>query len=363
MLAQTASSAFDLQYVKTIGFFNNAGAGPGFRNPYDLTVCRDGRIFVLNRRDIKVDICNLDEEYFGEFGSGPGTKDGQFMLPVSIAVDGNDRIHVTDEYTHQVSIFSLDGAFLGRWGEYGDGEGQLDGPAGIALDSQDNAYVVDQHNHRVQMFTARGEYLLGWGEYGQGDGQFDLPWGVSVDSDGDVWIADWRNDRVQKFTPDGRHVASFGESGEGDGQFRRPSDVAVDGDGYVYVADWGNERVQVLNRDGRFQMKLRGQATLSKWSDEFFASNPDEKEPRDQSRMVPPLPAHINGPCVVSSIIEPYFWGPVSVSLDKEGRLYVTESNRHRFQVYERAGRPAAIVGEPSGEWQDGRTARRPALG
>ena len=160
---------------------------------------------------------------------------------------------------------------------------------------------------------------------------------MAVGPDDSVYVADWRNDRVQKFASDGSFLSAFGESGDGDGQFHRPSDVAVDAEGYIYVADWGNERVQVLDPDGGFLLVERGRATLSKWAEEFFASNPDEKETRDQSNLTPDLPEHLRAtPYLVSSQTEPYFWGPISVSLDKEGRLYVTETNRHRFQVFQR---------------------------
>ena len=37
-----------------------------------------------------------------------------------------------------------------------------------------------------------------------------------------------------------------------------------------------------------------------------------------------------------SSHIEKLFWAPVSIKLDDSGRLYVTESNRHRIQIYRR---------------------------
>ena len=100
------------------------------------------------------------------------------------------------------------------------------------------------------------------------------------------------------------------------------------------MADWGNERVQVLAPDGSFQLNLRGQATLSKWAEEFLAANDDEKSARDRSDLTPPLPEHLNSAYHVSSQTEPYFWGPVSVSLDGNGRLYVTLTNRHRFQIY-----------------------------
>ncbi|HAT22636.1 MAG TPA: hypothetical protein DCS57_07460, partial [Dehalococcoidia bacterium] len=39
-----------------------------------------------------------------------------------------------------------------------------------------------------------------------------------------------------------------------------------------------------------------------------------------------------------SAHIEKLFWGPTSVKLDNDGKVYVTESNRHRVQIYERTG-------------------------
>jgi DNA-binding beta-propeller fold protein YncE len=337
-----ATPAITLKYVKTIGIVNNGYNGRGFANPYDVAVSRDGRIFVLNRCDparaaaIRVGICTLDEEYLGEFGKGSGSGDGQFAWPVAMAFDSQERLYITDEYHHRISIFDTSGTFLGKWGVFGSGAGELNGPAGIAIDADDHVYIVDQNNHRVQKFTTDGTYILQWGAAGTQDGQFNLPWGIAVDAQGDVYVADWRNDRIQKFTPGGQFVASFGESGQGEGQFHRPSSVAVDAEGYIYVADWGNERVQVLGPDGSFQLLLRGQATLSKWAEEYFAANPEEWQTRVSSNLMPPLPSHLNTPYHISSQIEPYFWGPVSVTLDRENRLYVPETNRHRVQIYQK---------------------------
>ena len=340
MSTQTASRALALEYLKTIGIVNNGDNGRGFANPYDLAISKDGRIFVLNRCDpliadaVRVGVCTIDEQHLYEFGNGYGSGDGQFTWPVAMAFDSQERLYITDEHNHRVAVYDSPGSYLTQWGVFGGDDGELNGPAGIDIDAKDNVYIVDQHNNRVQKFTTDGEYLTQWGEEGSGDGQFSLPWGVTVSSDGDVYVADWRNDRIQKFTPDGRFLASFGGSGQGDGQFHRPSSVAVDPEGYIYVADWGNERVQVLGPDGSFQLKLRGQATLSKWAEEFFASNPDEKRERERSNLTPNLPPHLNTAYDISSQTEPYFWGPVSVKLDGEGRLYVSETNRHRFQIY-----------------------------
>ena len=186
------------------------------------------------------------------------------------------------------------------------------------------------------MFNTEGQYLSQWGGEGSGDGQFNLPWGIALDSQSNVYVADWRNDRIQKFDAEGRFLTSFGESGDGDGQFSRPSGVAVDPEGYIHVADSGNERVQILGPDGSFQLKLRGQATLSKWAQEFLAANPDEMQERDKSNLVPDLPPHLDTPYLISAQTEQYFWGPISVDLDSEGRLYITEANRHRIQIYQK---------------------------
>ena len=253
----TQTKTFALEYVKTIGIINNQPTGRGFANPYDVAFALDGRIFVMNRADqgrsksVRVGVCTLDEQYLNEFGEGFGPGDNQFGLPVAIAFDSEERLHISDEYYHRVKLFDTSGDFLGHWGEHGSGDGQLDGPSGLAIDPDDNVYIVDQHNNRVQKFTRDGDYLLKWGEEGAGDGQFNLPWGVALDSQGDVYVADWRNDRVQKFSAGGGFLTSFGGPGQGDGQFHRPSGVAVDPEGNIYVADWGNQRVQVLGPDRR----------------------------------------------------------------------------------------------------------------
>lgn len=331
-----------LEYVKTIGIVNNAYNGRGFANPYDTAITKSGSIFVLNRCDparaaaVRVGVCTLEEAYLGEFSKGYGSGDGQLVWPVAMDFDSRENLYITDEHNHRVTVYDPSWEYLATWGVNGAGEGEFNGPAGIAVDSEDNVYVVDQHNNRVQKFNSEGQYILQWGKAGTSDGQFDLPWGIAVDSHASVYVADWRNDRIQKFSPEGKFLATFGESGEGEGQFHRPSGVAVDAEGYIYVADWGNERVQVLGPAGDFQLKLRGQATLSKWAEEYFATNPEEKRERDRSNLTPSLPPHLNSPYHVSSQTEPYFWGPVSVTVDDEGRLYVAETNRHRIQVYQK---------------------------
>ena len=83
--------------------------------------------------------------------------------------------------------------------------------------------------------------------------------------------------------------------------------------------------------------KLRGSATLSKWAEDFFGTNVEEAEARASADLEPDVSQFGGDPHEESAHVEKLFWAPVSVKLDGDGRLYVTESNRHRVQVYERA--------------------------
>ena len=327
-----------LRYSHTIGL--STMQGRGFYYPADTAIGADGRMYTVSRslegdpRGVRVTLYNLDGEYFSAFAAF-GDGDGQFIYPTAIDLDSAGNIYVSDENTHRITVFDPSGTFLYKWGTHGAGPGELNGPSGMAFDGEDNLYVVDHQNGRVQIFTADGRFLSAFGSEGDGEGKLDLPWGVTVGANGEVYVADWRNDRIQRFTADGEFLSTYGSSGRGDGQFFRPSGVAVDRDGYIYVADWGNERIQVLDPEGGFVVKLRGEATDSTWAEDFLRINIEEAEARRRADLEPDL--EFDDPYEESSQIEKYFWAPVSVKLDDDGRIYVTESNRHRVQVYVRA--------------------------
>ena len=338
-MTTTAVQTLKLEYVKTIGIVNNAPVGRGFANPIDLAIHDDGRLFVMNRGApvfTRIGVTNMNEDYLYEFSSH-GDGEGQLRLAAGIALSNDGSVvYITDEYHHRISVFDADsGDFVRAWGTHGSADGEFDGPTGIRVDADENLYITDENNHRVQKITAEGRHLLTFGGAGSGEGELNMPWGICIAPDGSIFVADWRNDRIQQFSAEGEFIAKFGESGDDDGQFIRPSDVAVDADGNIYVTDWGNERVQILAADGSHVRTLRGEATLSKWALDFLAANPDEVETRKISNLTPELPPHLDTPHLISSQTEPYFWGPSSVNFDSEGRLFVTESSRHRIQVYQ----------------------------
>lgn len=325
-----------IQYSMTVGL--SAMEGRGFYYPSDTAIGKDGRFYVVNRsletvdRGVRVTMCDIDSEYYGTFGSY-GEEDGRFVWASGAATDSQGHVYVTDEYLHRISVFDFEGKFLRKWGTGGSGLGELDGPSGIAIDGDDNVYVSDTHNNRIQKFASDGEHLLTFGA-----GNLDLPWGLTVGPSGDIYVADWGNDRIHRFSPVGESVGTIGTSGREDGQLQRPASVAVDDKGYVYVADWGNERVQVLDPSGGFVDKSRGEATLSKWAENFLKINGEEADARSRANLEPDIDFDPDDPHEESSHIEKLFWSPMSIKLDSSGKLYITESNRHRIQIFQTAG-------------------------
>ena len=271
-----------MQYLKTIGFNSNQPIGRGFNYPYDIAFSDDNRIFVLNRMGghnssgIRIQICTYDESWLGEFATGPGKGDSQFVIPVCMSFNSKDMLYVTDESLNDVKVFDNQGNYVTKWTMNPTGPQKFAGPSGITHGPDDSVYLVEQYAHKISKFTEDGQLLFSWGSEGAGNGEFNLPWGISTDVEGHVYVADWGNDRIQKFTDDGEFMATYGESGYREGQFNKPSSVAVDSKGFIHVADWGNERVQVLNPRGEFHQLLEGEATLSKWAEEWLEVNLDE---------------------------------------------------------------------------------------
>ena len=315
------------RFSHTIG--RQGQQGVGFSHLNDLTVGREGAIYVVNRSNIeradtrmgiRVIVTNVNEDLLGEFGEF-GEGDGQFVWPTCIALDSQENVYITDEWLHRVSVFDKKGEFLGKWGVMGSGKGELNRPSGLAFDKEDNLYLVDSGNHRVQAFGRDGNFLFQFGSYGSGEGQFDTPWGITIDGKRDIYVADWRNDRVQKLAPDGKSLGCFGSPGELVGQFSRPSDVAVDKDGDIYVVDWLNHRVQVFTPEFRYITAFKGDATLSRLGQQMVLANPGHMRMYGLIRDMSP---------------HQHFWFPVAVAVDGEGKVIIADGSRSRLQVYKK---------------------------
>src|SRR5262245_27211680 len=271
--------------------------------PIGLAIDARDRVHVTEFRNNRVQRFSPDGKPLGAFPVEP--------MPGGVAVDRDGNVYVAPLMSHEVCVYSPAGRLLRQWGKKGKGDGEFDQPGGIAIAPDGTVYVADQVNRRVQRFTAGGKFLLRWGEYGTKAGQFDGkenlpnrtggPNFVAVDRRGDVYTTEAALGRVQKFSPEGKPLLAFGNNGTGPGGFGgRPKNlpgpiaVCVDPEGRIWVSATNN-RVQLFSPRGEF---LGGAL-------EFQPGTAPGR-----------------------------FSTPHGLALDSKGRLYVADTRNNRIQKF-----------------------------
>lgn len=122
--------------------------GVGFNFPLDV-VARDGELWVVDGMNAAVQA----------IADGPPRQlvRATFVRPKGLAVDHLGRLHVVDGGMQHVQVYDpATGAWLGRYGQPGDGPGELALPSGICIDG-DRVYVADSLNQRIQVFALLGD--------------------------------------------------------------------------------------------------------------------------------------------------------------------------------------------------------------
>lgn len=138
---------YDLSGRYLIDRWGGKGAAKGkFDLPTGLAVTAKDRIYVADLNNKRVQM--LDSR--GKVHMSLGGK--MFSLPAAIAVDERDRLYVVDAFSHELAVFSADGAGLARFSRLGQKEGELYYPAGIAYGGRGLVAVADKFNDRVQLF-------------------------------------------------------------------------------------------------------------------------------------------------------------------------------------------------------------------
>lgn len=152
----------------------------------------------------------------GKRGNGPG----EFNLPRDVAVGKDGRLYVVDGGNFRIQVFNADGSYRSSFGAIGRQPGNFARPKEIATDREGNVYVVDAAFGNFQIFSPDGELLMYVGQRSEapGPGRYILPSGISVDSDGRVYFTDQWFRKIDVFRPydlpaDGGFVAKAAPKG------------------------------------------------------------------------------------------------------------------------------------------------------
>jgi len=171
-----------------------------FQSPTDVAVDESRRrVYVADSKKHCVHV--LDEEngtYLKQIGER-GTESGKFNFPTNLALDKQGRLYVVDTMNFRVQIFDPEYNYVGGFGKQGVSFGEFLRPKGIALDSYGNIYVVDSDFNNFQVFDQRKRLLMFIGRGGVLPGQFQVPAGIHIDGEDFIYVSDQTNRRIQIF--------------------------------------------------------------------------------------------------------------------------------------------------------------------
>ena len=232
-----------------------------------------------------------------------GHADGEFDIPIAVAVNQKDEILVTDfrqtnaETKSRVQRFDQEGRFLSSF--------ETDPmPGGMALDKDGFLYLTHMMKHKVSVYDPVGKLVREFGKQGSAPGQFEQPGGIAFARDGSVYVADQANQRVQRLSPQGEPISSWGKHGSAAGEFGGKSSqrgrgggphfLAFNSQGDIYTTEASEGRVQKFKSDGTF---------LLAWGDNEVG------------------PGHFGG--------HSYMPGPLAIAVDHNDQVWVSSTNHH----------------------------------
>jgi sugar lactone lactonase YvrE len=167
------------------------GGGP-FNLPTDVAFAPSGEMFITDGYgNARVHKFAADGTHLFSWGE-PGTAPGQFNLPHGAWIDKYGRLLVADRENDRVQVFDQEGKFLHMWPT------SLIGPAFFYVDAEDVVYIPEHNGGMVSLWTLEGECLARWG------GPLHRSChGIWCDSHGDLYVVQpgaWgRGRRVVKY--------------------------------------------------------------------------------------------------------------------------------------------------------------------
>lgn len=167
-----------------------------------LYVVDIGGVSSENHRVLVFDAKTGEHLYnIGTRGTGPG----ELNLPRDAVVGKDGRLYVVDGGNFRVQIFDSNGKYLHSFGKAGKLLGDFSRPKEISVDPDGNVYIIDAGFGNFQIFNAEGEMLMYLGERSDKDrpGRFMLPSGIAVDEDGRVYAVDQWFRKIDIFRPYG----------------------------------------------------------------------------------------------------------------------------------------------------------------
>jgi DNA-binding beta-propeller fold protein YncE len=271
----------------------------GLSKPLGVAVTGDGsRIYVTQSSgDQATVVLNLAGDKLATLAPPDAVVARASQLYVAVNPRTGD-VYASDRSNGAVFVYASDGTYKSTFDPSSRG-GTATGvwqPLAIAFDRDGNLYVSDVGgpSQTVHVFGPDGTWLRDLGSAGL----FSFPNGITVDAAGNVYVADSNNGRLLVFDKSGAQLGAI-QRGTSHGSLSMPRGVAIDGRGRVFVVDAVGQSVQ-------FYRALQAGDSAPQYLASFGQQGTSDGS----------------------------FEYPNGIAVDGRGRVYVTDWNNDRLQVW-----------------------------
>ena len=319
--------------VKTYAGSGNAGNSNGninqasFTQPYGIAVINNGNV-VISENNGGLRIINPNSRTVSNYGSltlqQPAGLDFSpvianvftFTFPgVFVAERGRNRVRRYD---------NVGGATVGTFENFTP----YNHPRDVAYDpDRRRLFIADSNNHRIQViedvtpasliasiYAGSSSATAGAIDGPAAEAQFRNPTSIALAPDGRLFVTDSGNNLIRVISADGATVSTYAgdassstinylDGSTSTARFNLPYGIAVATDGRVFVADRNNHSIRLIDAEG---------STVSTYA----GGNGNESV--------------ING--LASSAT---FNDPISLAIDAQGRVLVTDLSNHLIRSIE----------------------------
>ncbi|CAF3702546.1 unnamed protein product [Rotaria socialis] len=283
-------------------------------------------------------------------GNGRGDATNQLNCPHGLCVGDDQTVVIADTHNHRIIQWKNGDTTSGQVVAGGNGEGsglnQLNRPTHVLIDKEtDSLIICDRGNLRVAQWsrrsgTTQGEILIH---------NIDC-YGLAMDEQRYLYVSDTEKSEVRRYQlgeKNGALVAGGNGAGVGLNELDWPRYLFVDQQQNVYVSDWNNHRVMKWNKDAKESIVVAGGQgegnavtqlsypnglfvdmlgtlyVVDSWNHRVMRWTQRDKK---QGTII------VGGNCKGEGANQ--FNGPIGLSFDRHGNLYVVDRDNNRVQRF-----------------------------